>query len=116
MKQILFHYFILFLPAFAFPASQDAPHLSGADLSILWVIPFIGILLSIAIFPLVAPHFWHKNFGKISLFWAVSLLIPLLINHNIGVSITLYEVLHVGLLEYIPVSYTHLTLPTTPYV
>ena len=102
MKRILFYYSILFFPGFAFPGSQDAPHLSGADLSIFWVIPFIGILLSIAIFPLVAPHFWHKNFGKISLFWAVSLLIPLLINHNIGVSITLYEVLHVGLLEYIP--------------
>ena len=102
MKQILFYYFILCLPGFAFSGSQYAPHLSGADLSILWVIPFIGILLSIAIFPLVAPHFWHKNFGKVSLFWAVSLLIPLLINHNIGASITFYEVLHVGLLEYIP--------------
>ena len=102
MKQILFYYSILFLPGFAFPGSQNAPHLSGADLSIFWVIPFIGILLSIAIFPLIVPHFWHKNFGKVSLFWAVSLLIPLLINHNIGVSITLYEVLHVGLLEYIP--------------
>ena len=102
MKQIILYYFILCLPGFAFSGGQDAPHLSGADLSILWVIPFAGILLSIAIFPLVAPHFWHKNFGKVSLFWAVTLLIPLLINHNIGVSITLYEVLHVGLLEYMP--------------
>ena len=78
MKQIILYYFILCLPGLAFSGGQNTPHLSGAELSILWVIPFAGILLSIAIFPLVAPHFWHKNFGKVSLFWAVTLLIPLL--------------------------------------
>jgi len=78
----------------------DAPHLNGADLSILWVIPFAGILLSIAGFPLVAPHFWHQHFGKVSAFWASLLIIPFLIVE--GLSITTYELLHVGLLEYIP--------------
>jgi Na+/H+ antiporter NhaD/arsenite permease-like protein len=77
-----------------------APHLNGADLSILWVIPFAGILLSIAGFPLVAPHFWHHHFGKVSAFWASLLIIPFLIVE--GLSITTYELLHVGLLEYIP--------------
>ena len=97
---------LLLLSSFSFAASgggdSHAPHLDGSLLSIYWVIPFAGILLSIAIFPLVAPHFWHKNFGKVSLFWAIILLIPLLLNQHIGFSITLYEVLHVGLLEYIP--------------
>ena len=32
------------------------PHLSGESLGVVWVVPFVGILLSIAIFPLVAPH------------------------------------------------------------
>ena len=77
-----------------------APHLNGADLSILWVIPFAGILLSIAGFPLVAPHFWHHHFGKVSAFWASLLIFPFLIVE--GLSITTYELLHVGLLEYIP--------------
>ncbi|MBU2499703.1 sodium:proton antiporter, partial [bacterium] len=32
----------------------------------LWTaIPFAGILLSIALFPLVAPHFWHRHFPKV---------------------------------------------------
>ena len=57
-------------------------------------------MLSIAIFPLVLPEFWHHNFGKVSLFWASILIIPFLIKE--GVSITLYELLHVGLLEYFP--------------
>ena len=77
-------------------------HLDGSieNMSIIWVVPFAGILLSIAIFPLVLPEFWHHNFGKVSLFWASILIIPFLIKE--GVSITLYELLHVGLLEYMP--------------
>ena len=78
----------------------SAPHLNGETLTIFWVIPFVGILLSIAIFPLIAPEFWHHNFGKISLFWATSLIIPFLLKQ--GFEITLYQLLHVGLLEYIP--------------
>ena len=80
----------------------SAPHLDGSaeNLAIYWVIPFAGILLSIAAFPLIAPDFWHHNFGKISLFWATSLIIPFVIKE--GFQITLYELLHVGLLEYVP--------------
>lgn len=48
---------------------HHAPHLDGSSLSLLWVIPFVGILLSIALFPLLAPHFWHHHYGKVSLFW-----------------------------------------------
>ena len=77
-------------------------HLDGSieNMGIIWVVPFAGILLSIAIFPLVLPEFWHHNFGKVSLFWASILIIPFLIKE--GVSVTLYELLHVGLLEYFP--------------
>jgi len=99
---ILLSLFPLQLFAASGVGDNHAPHLDGSILSIYWVIPFAGILLSIAIFPLIAPHFWHKNFGKVSLFWSISLLIPLLITQHIGFSVTLYEVLHVGLLEYVP--------------
>lgn len=78
----------------------SAPHLAGENLAIFWIIPFVGILLSIAIFPLVASDFWHHNFGKISLFWGLSLILPFLF--TFGFQITLYELLHVGLLEYVP--------------
>ena len=62
--------------------AEGAPHLNGQDLGIFWVLPFVGILLSIAIFPLVAEHFWHHNFGKISLFWALLLIIPFTFTQN----------------------------------
>ncbi len=77
-----------------------APHLDGASLGLLWVLPFAGILLSIALFPLLAPNIWHHHFGKISAFWALSFLVPFALTY--GFDLALYEVLHTVLLEYIP--------------
>lgn len=77
-----------------------APHLDGADLALVWIVPFVGILASIAFFPLVAPHFWHSHFGKVAAFWAAAFVGPFWLVH--GFDLTLYELLHVGLLEYIP--------------
>ena len=84
----------------AWAAAEGAPHLDGGELGLLWVVPFAGILLSIAIFPLVAPHFWHNHFGKISAFWGVAFLLPFTIFYGFGLA--LFELLHVALLEYIP--------------
>ncbi len=81
-------------------AEAGAPHLDGADLQLFWIIPFVGILLSIAVFPLLAPDFWHHHFGKVSAFWAVAFLVPFTI--VFGASIAVFEVIHVLLLEYIP--------------
>ena len=75
-------------------------HLDGASLSIFWALPFIGILFSIAIFPLVAPLFWHHHFGKISFIWALLVMIPLF--YEFGHSVASYNLLHTALLEYIP--------------
>ena len=99
MKNYIISSLFLF-PAFILGGADGAPHLNGQDLEIFWVLPFVGILLSIAIFPLVAEHFWHHNFGKISLFWALLLIVPFTISQ--GIQITVYELLHVGLLEYVP--------------
>ena len=81
-------------------AAESAHGIDGGALSIWWIIPFAGILLSIAIFPLVAPEFWHHHFGKVSAFWGLLIIIPMII--FMGFPTTLYEVLHVYLIEYIP--------------
>ncbi|MEM7022518.1 MAG: sodium:proton antiporter [Pseudomonadota bacterium] len=78
----------------------DALHLDGAELGLLWVLPFVGILLSIALLPLLAPIFWHHHFGKLSAAWAAAFLIPFAI--RFGVPLTIVETLHTALLEYIP--------------
>ena len=38
----------------------------GADLPLWSCIPFACMLLSIALWPLLMPDFWHHHFGKIS--------------------------------------------------
>ena len=84
----------------ALAAGAGAPHLDGGELGLIWCVPFVGILLSIALFPLLAPTFWHHHFGKVSAFWAFAFLLPFLA--VFGWELALFEVLHVGLLEYIP--------------
>jgi Na+/H+ antiporter NhaD/arsenite permease-like protein len=81
-------------------AAGEAPHLDGAKLGILWVVPFIGMLLSIAIMPLAAPDVWHHHYGKISAGWALAFLLPCLL--LFGSSFTIYELMHTIILEYIP--------------
>ena len=70
----------------------------GAELSIFWILPFVGILLSIAILPLIRPVFWQRNYGKVSAFWALSFLLPFTIVK--GIEIASYHFLHVILLDY----------------
>ena len=67
----------------------------------IWLVPFVGILLSIAIFPLINEHFWHKNFGKISAFWALLFGLPFLIVSK-DISVSAYYFSHAIFLEYIP--------------
>ncbi len=91
---------LLLGPGPALAAGAGAPHLDGAALGLIWCVPFVGILLSIALFPLLAPAFWHHHFGKVSAFWALAFLLPFLA--VFGWELALFEVLHVSLLEYIP--------------
>jgi len=80
---------------------NDHPSLMlGVELSIFWIIPFVGILLSIAILPLIVPVFWQRNYGKVSAFWALSFLLPFTLLK--GIEIARYQFLHVLLLDYFP--------------
>jgi Na+/H+ antiporter NhaD/arsenite permease-like protein len=50
--------------------------LDGAALGVAWAVPFVGILLSIALGPLLAPRFWHHHFGKVAALWALAFVLP----------------------------------------
>jgi len=58
------------------PALALAADIDGSQLAPLWGVPFAGILLSIALMPLLAPHFWHHHFGKVAAAWALAFLLP----------------------------------------
>ena len=81
-------------------AAGDAPHVDGARLGLIWALPFVGILLSIALMPLFAASFWHHHYGKVSAAWALAFVAPFAAVH--GLSTGIYEVMHTLLLEYVP--------------
>ena len=83
--------------------ADDAHHGHGVDgskLALWWIIPFVGILLSIAIFPLVLDsHFLVHHGGKMSLAWGLIFAVPYLIAFQ---GEAFYDILHIYLLDYIP--------------
>ncbi|MGN6465964.1 MAG: sodium:proton antiporter [Rhizobiaceae bacterium] len=83
-------------PAFA----GDAAELPGQSMSLLWAVPFAGLLLSIATGPVLYPHFWEHHYGKFSAFWGLLAVVPLAV--WAGPSLTTTAALHTLLLEYMP--------------
>ncbi len=80
--------------------AHGAAHADLGPMLPLWsCIPFAGMLLSIALFPLVAPEFWHHHFAKVSAFWAATLAVPFLIALK---GVALYEILHILIADYVP--------------
>ena len=71
----------------------------GAHLPIWSCLPFAGMLLSIALWPLAAPEFWHHHFGKISGFWALCMAVPFTLGYK---GLAIYEILHILLADYVP--------------
>lgn len=63
-------------------------------------LPFIGLILSIAILPLFAPKFWHQNFGKIAFGWMI--LGVWGIGHFLSIETAVRSISHVLIEEYIP--------------
>jgi len=86
--------------ALAGEAAAPANGINLGDVLPVWsIVPFIGILLSIALFPLFAPKFWHHHYGKVSAFWAVTVALPLILAYGHP---ALHEILHIVLIDYIP--------------
>lgn len=81
-------------------AAPAAAAATGADLSLAWGIPFVGMLASIALMPLLAGHVWHHHYGKIAAGWAALMVVPFAI--VFGPTRAADEVWHIVLQEYIP--------------
>lgn len=86
---------LLLCPSLALAAEFDASRLSP-----LWGVPFAGILLSIALMPLLAPWFWHHHYGKIAAAWALAFLLPFAV--MFGFSTAGVALVHTLVAEYIP--------------
>ncbi len=98
----VFLYFLVAILLFSLPKpilAAERPHELGAVLPLWSIIPFAGILLSIALFPLLAPHFWHNHFGKVSAFWGIVVALPFLLVFK---GEALHEILHIYIADYVP--------------
>ena len=82
------------------PALASAAELDGAALSLWWGVPFAGVLLSIAVMPLLAPIFWHHHFGKVTAAWSLAFLLPFALVFGPGLATASF--VHALLAEYIP--------------
>lgn len=82
------------------PGLAMAADIDGSTLSVLWGVPFAGILLSIALMPLMAPIFWHHHFGKVAAAWGLVFLVPFAITFGAGVAGA--SLVHALVAEYIP--------------
>ena len=63
-------------------------------------VPFVGLLLTIALAPLVAPRFWHRHYGKCATFWALAILLPDAATR--GLHTVVDELMTTALHEYLP--------------
>jgi Na+/H+ antiporter NhaD/arsenite permease-like protein len=80
--------------------AQAAAAIDGSGMSLLWVIPFAGLLLCIATGPLLFHHVWENHYGKISAFWAAMVIIPLYLSFD--ASAATKGIAFAMLLEYVP--------------
>ena len=90
----------LAIAGLALPAVARAAGIEGAGLSAWWALPFVGMLLSIAVLPLAAPALWHRHFGKIAAAWSLAFLLPHALVFGVGATGT--SVVHTLLGEYLP--------------
>lgn len=82
------------------PGLACASELDGRNLSALWAAPFAGLLLCIALVPLVKPVFWHHHFGKVSAACALAFLIPFAALY--GLVNAFEQLAHALIAEYLP--------------
>ncbi len=88
------------LPFLFFSSNALAADVDGKQLTALWGLPFAGILLCIALMPLLAPKIWHHHYGKIAALWASLFLVPFAVKFGLGAAASAF--LHALFAEYIP--------------
>lgn len=100
-RYFIISYFAIFF-SLAAPAAcmaSDSSTNLGALLPLWSILPFAGILLSIALMPLLIPHFWHYHFPKVSVFWTLVFALPFLYFFR---ETAVHEIAHIVIIDYIP--------------
>ena len=101
-KRLIFLLSLFTVSLFSFVSEATASNGSvdiGSSLPLWSILPFAGIMLSIALLPLWTPHFWHHHFPKVSAFWALFFAVPFLFLYQ---GTALYSIGNIYIIDYIP--------------
>ncbi|MGH6771342.1 MAG: sodium:proton antiporter [Xanthobacteraceae bacterium] len=109
MHQLLFVLLLALAPGAGFaepvldpgalpPGTSHLPGgaLDGSELEWPWMLPFFGILLTIATGPLLFPRIWHHHYGKIAFMWAALAVVPISALYDIPTAVAAFAHAMVG--------------------
>ncbi len=99
-KILLSTVFVFMTSATAVFADEAAHEAVSEALPVWSIIPFVGMLLSIAVIPLVKPEWWEKNMLWAALAWSAVFIVPFAIAYGPGEA--LFRFLESVLLDYVP--------------
>jgi Na+/H+ antiporter NhaD/arsenite permease-like protein len=81
------------------PVGFFAQLLDGPNLGLIWGIPFLGLLLTIALTQTLWPTGWLRHFGKLTALWIAASILPLILHFGAAGGVALVNLL---LLDYAP--------------
>ena len=99
-KSLRINFLFAIICLFANGAAMASSAIDGEALSIMWCLPFAGLLMSIALMPMFAERFWHNNYGKVAAMWSILVIIALFM--SVTFKVVIFELLHILLKEYLP--------------
>jgi Na+/H+ antiporter NhaD/arsenite permease-like protein len=101
LRTILLTYILVLCSNMVVFASETGEQHNLGELLPVWsVFPFVGMLLSIAIFPLIKPEWWEHHMLKVVVFWSLVFLVPF--GFAFGGEMLVLNILEIVLLDYLP--------------
>jgi Na+/H+ antiporter NhaD/arsenite permease-like protein len=76
-----------------------AAELPGETMGWAWGLPFLAVLLSIALGPMLFPKIWHHHYGKIAAAWSLATLLALVFSFGPEAAVAAF--VHAMLAEYL---------------
>ncbi len=80
-------------------AAGEPPSDLGPVLPAWSGLPFLGLLLSIALFPLLAPRFWHHRYPTVAAGWTLLVGVPFVLAYGRP---AVDAILHMAIVDYVP--------------
>lgn len=99
--RILISAFLMLMTCAPAVFADEAAHEAVNEALPLWsIIPFVGMLLSIAVIPLVKPEWWERNMLWASLGWSALFIVPFAIKFGAGEAF--FRLLESVLVDFVP--------------